>query len=122
MGADLDLYSIFCTVARCGSLSNAAKVLYVSQPAISQSMHRLEFMLGCKLFTRTSRGIALTNEGNMLFSYADKAISLIQAAEDKLNRMRTLQSGCLSVGASDTLCQFFLLPHLKEFHAEYPNV
>ena len=53
MPADLDLYSIFCTVARCGSLSHAARELYVSQPAISQSMHRLEYMLGCTLFTRT---------------------------------------------------------------------
>ena len=57
MPADLDLYSIFCTVARCGSLSHAARELYVSQPAISQSMHRLEYTLGCTLFTRTSRGI-----------------------------------------------------------------
>ena len=56
MPTDLDLYSIFCTVARCGSLSHAARELYVSQPAISQSMHRLEYTLGCTLFTRTSRG------------------------------------------------------------------
>ena len=122
MDADLDLYSIFCTVARCGSLSNAAKELYVSQPAISQSMHRLEYALGCKLFTRTSRGIALTNEGEILFAYADKAIGLIEAAEDKLNRMRTLQSGTLVIGASDTLCQSFLLPFVDKFHAEYPHI
>ncbi len=122
MAADLDLYSIFCTVARCGSLSHAARELYVSQPAISQSMHRLEYMLGCTLFTRTSRGITLTNEGRILYSYADKAISLITAAEDKLNRMRTLQSGGLMIGASDTLCQYFLLPYLEKFHMEYPEV
>ncbi len=122
MNADLDLYSIFCTVARCGSLSHAARELYVSQPAISQSMHRLEYMLGCTLFTRTSRGITLTSEGKMLYSYAEKAISLISAAEDKLNRMRTLQSGALMIGASDTLCQFFLLPYLNEFHAIYPDI
>lgn len=122
MTADLDLYSIFCTVARCGSLSHAARELYVSQPAISQSMHRLEYMLGCTLFTRNSRGITLTSEGRMLYSYADKAVSLISAAEDKLNRMRTLRSGGLMIGASDTLCQFFLLPFLERFHTEYPDV
>ncbi|MDR0839875.1 MAG: LysR family transcriptional regulator [Christensenellaceae bacterium] len=122
MPADLDLYSIFCTVARCGSLSHAARELYVSQPAISQSMHRLEYMLGCTLFTRTSRGISLTSEGRMLYSYADKAVSLITAAEDKLHRMRTLQSGGLMIGASDTLCQFFLLPYLEKFHTQYPEV
>lgn len=122
MPADLDLYSIFCTVARCGSLSHAARELYVSQPAISQSMHRLEYTLGCTLFTRTSRGITLTSEGRMLYSYADKAVSLIAAAEDRLNRMRTLQSGGLMIGASDTLCQFFLLPYLDKFHRDYPDV
>ena len=122
MTADLDLYSIFCTVARCGSLSHAARELYVSQPAISQSMHRLEYMLGCTLFTRTSRGITLTSEGRMLYSYASKAVSLISAAEDKLNRMRTLQSGTLMIGASDTLCQSFLLPYLDSFHAQYPDI
>lgn len=122
MSADLDLYSIFCTVARCGSLSHAARELYVSQPAVSQSMHRLEDCLGCTLFTRTSRGIALTSEGRLLYSYADRAVSLISAAEDKLNRMRTLQSGGLMIGASDTLCQFFLLPYLNTFHTQYPEV
>jgi dTDP-glucose pyrophosphorylase len=79
-------------------------------------------MLGCTLFTRNSRGITLTSEGRMLYSYASKAVSLITAAEDRLNRMRTLQSGGLMIGASDTLCQFFLLPFLERFHTEYPEV
>ena len=122
MPTGLDLYSRFCTVARCCSLSQAARELYVSQPAISQSMHRLEYMLGCKLFTRTSRGVTLTSEGKMLHSYAEKAVSLIAAAEDRLNRMRTLQSGGLMIGASDTLCQYFLLPYLDRFHREYPDI
>lgn len=122
MAADLELYRVFCTVARCGSLSHAARELYISQPAVSQAMRRLEDSLGCSLFTRNSRGIMLTSEGRMLFSYADKAVSLVSAAEDKLNRMRTLQSGGLMIGASDTLCQYFLLPFLERFHAEYPAV
>ncbi|HOF94710.1 MAG TPA: LysR family transcriptional regulator, partial [Clostridia bacterium] len=122
MSADLELYRVFCTAARCGSLSHAARELYISQPAVSQAMRRLEESLGCSLFTRTSRGITLTSEGKMLYSYADKAVRLLYAAEDKLNRMQTLQSGGLMIGASDTLCQFFLLPYLKRFHYEYPEV
>lgn len=122
MSADLELYRVFCTVARCGSLSHAARELYISQPAVSQAMRRLEDNLSCSLFTRTSRGITLTSEGRMLFSYADKAVSLVAAAEDKLNRMRTLQSGGLMIGASDTLCQYFLLPYLEHFHKEYPEI
>ncbi|MDR1619547.1 MAG: LysR family transcriptional regulator [Clostridiales bacterium] len=122
MPADLELYRVFCTVARCGSLSHAARELYISQPAVSQAMRRLEDSLGCSLFTRTSRGITFTGEGRMLYSYADKAVSLVTAAEDKLNRMRTLQSGGLMIGASDTLCQYFLLPYLERFHSEYPEV
>lgn len=122
MSVDLELYRVFCTVARCGSLSHAARELYISQPAVSQAMRRLEDSLHCSLFTRTSRGITLTSEGRMLYSYADKAVSLVSAAEDKLTRMRTLQSGGLMIGASDTLCQYFLLPYLKRFHSEYPEV
>ena len=122
MSADLELYRVFCTVARCGSLSHAARELYISQPAVSQAMRRLEDSLGCSLFTRTSRGITLTSEGRMLYSYADKAVHLVAAAEDKLNRMRTLQSGGLMIGASDTLCQYYLLPLLERFHSEYPEV
>ncbi len=122
MSADLELYRVFCTVARCGSLSHAARELYISQPAVSQAMRRLEDSLGCHLFTRTSRGITLTSEGRLLYGYADKAVNLVNAAEDKLNRMRTLQSGGLMIGASDTLCQYFLLPFLEKFHFEYPEV
>ncbi len=122
MAADLELYRVFCTVAHCGSLSHAARELYISQPAVSQAMRRLEDSLGCSLFTRTSRGITLTSEGRMLYGYADRAVSLVSAAEDKLNRMRTLQSGGLMIGASDTLCQYFLLPYLEKFHGEYPEV
>jgi len=122
MSADLELYRVFCTVARYGSLSHAARELYISQPAVSQAMRRLEDSLGCPLFIRTSRGITLTGEGRMLYSYADKAIYLINSAEDKLKRMLTLQSGGLMIGASDTLCQFLLLPYLERFHSEYPEV
>lgn len=122
MDADLGLYNIFCTVAKNGSLSKAAQELQVSQPAISQAMHKLEKNLDCKLFTRTSRGVVLTAEGELLFSYADKAVGLISAVEDKLYQVRHLQSGVLKLGASDTLCQSFLLPHLARFRHKLPNI
>ena len=98
MPTDLDYTAYSAPLRAAEAFSHAARELYVSQPAISQSMHRLEYTLGCTLFTRTSRGISLTSEGRMLYSYADKAVSLIAAAEDKLNRMRTLQSGGLMIG------------------------
>ena len=113
MPADLDLYSIFCTVARCGSLSHAARELYVSQPAISQSMHRLEYMLAALSLPAPAVAITLTSEGRMLYSYADKAISLISAAEDKLNRMRTLQSGGLMIAPATLCASFSCCPTLK---------
>ena len=63
----LSQYRIFHEVARCGNISRAAKELYISQPAISKAISKLEENLNTKLFIRNSRGVQLTKEGNILF-------------------------------------------------------
>ena len=67
MNQNLSSYWIFYTVANAGNISKAAKELYISQPAISKSIQKLEENLGCKLFSRSSRGVVLTDEGQLLF-------------------------------------------------------
>ena len=59
----LDLYHVFCAVARCRSVTLAAEELYLSQPAVSRSIRQLEQALDCRLFLRTPKGVALTSEG-----------------------------------------------------------
>ncbi|WP_368901812.1 LysR family transcriptional regulator [Oceanobacillus oncorhynchi] len=122
MTGKLDLYYLFYTVGKNKSFSKAAKELYMSQPAISQSMAQLEKELDTRLFNRLSKGVTLTDEGNLLFEYVSSALQFIQAGEEKLLEFKNLIIGELKIGVSDTISRFFLLPYLETFHNRYPNL
>lgn len=122
MSIKLDLYKIFCEVAKCGSFSKAAKSLYMTQPAISQAIMQLESNLEVRLFTRTPRGVVLTNEGEILFEYVNSGINLIDVGEKKVMESKNLMAGELRIGVGDTISRYFLLPFLEEFHSNYPNI
>lgn len=122
MVSKLDLYRIFWQVAKSKSFSNAARVLYMTQPAISQSIMQLEKELDIRLFNRTTKGVTLTNEGNHLFSYVNSAINLIDSGEEKLLEFKNLSIGELKIGVGDTISRYFLLPYLERFHNEYSNI
>ena len=112
MAVKLDLYRIFCEVAEEESISDAAKSLYISQSAVSQSIRQLEEQLQVRLFSRQPRGVTLTAEGRMLFDYVRNAIGLIETGEDKLQQTRKLMLGDLVIGASDTVTRNLLLYYL----------
>ncbi|WP_077369105.1 LysR family transcriptional regulator [Anaerosalibacter sp. Marseille-P3206] len=122
MSIRLDLYKIFCEVAKHKSFSKASKVLYMTQPAVSQAIMQLEDELGLRLFTRTPRGVILTNEGQMLFEYANSAINLINVGEKKIMESKNLMVGNLRIGVGDTISRYFLLPFLEKYHNQYPNI
>lgn len=122
MGASLDLYRVFCQVARDKSITLAAQALYLSQPAVSRNIRRLEEELGCPLFVRTPKGVQLTGEGETLFRHVSAGLEQIRQGEKKLYEQVNLESGEICVGASDMTLQFFLLPYLEAFHREYPGV
>lgn len=85
---DLELYRVFCTVAKCGSLSKAARELFVSQPAVSQSIKQLENQLGVPLFVRTYKGIELSESGKLIIADVEHAMELLDGAENILRRQR----------------------------------
>lgn len=122
MVVKLELYRVFCEVAKQKSLSKAASSLYMTQPAVSQSIAQLERELGLRLFTRTSKGVILTNEGKLLFEYANSAINLINKGEEKLEEWKNLSAGELKIGVGDTISRYFLLPYLEKFHKLYSNI
>ncbi|MCL2010386.1 MAG: LysR family transcriptional regulator [Synergistaceae bacterium] len=122
MYINLDLYRFFCEAAKTGNVTKAAERLYVSQSAVSQSIMHLEDKLGCKLFNRSKRGIQLTPEGEVLFSYVNNAVSLIENAQEKISSMKSLRDGAIKIGASDTACSLFLLPFLNNFNMAYPDI
>lgn len=122
MEANLNLYFIFYTVANCKNISAAAKELYISQPAISKAISRLESNLDTTLFIRNSRGVTLTAEGEYLYEQVKSAFICIQNGEDRIKKMNELGIGHLSIGVSTTLCKFLLLPSLSQFKKENPHI
>lgn len=122
MEQTLSSYRIFYAVANNGNISKAAKELYISQPAISKSIQKLEESLGVKLFERSSRGVAMTPEGELLYTHVKSAFETLTIGEDRLRRSIALGMGNLAIGASSTLCKYILLPYLKDFIKEYPHI
>ncbi|WP_097027837.1 LysR family transcriptional regulator [Clostridium peptidivorans] len=118
----LDLYKVFCEVTKYESFSKGAKALYMTQPAVSQAIMQLEEELEVRLFTRTSRGVVLTNEGRLLFEYANSAINLINVGEEKLLESKNIMLGELKIGVGDAISRYFLPPYLDKFHSEYPSI
>lgn len=122
MNQNLSSYRIFYTVANAGNISKAAKELYISQPAISKSIQKLEESLNCKLFSRSSRGVVLTEEGELLYGHVKEAFETLTLGEDKLKRSIELGVGHLRIGVSSTLCKYMLLPYLQEFIKRNPHI
>lgn len=119
---NLNLYHIFYVTAGAGNISSAAKELYISQPAISKAIAKLENGLNTTLFTRNSRGVKLTGDGEILYKQLDQAFHAIRQGEETLKRNGELGVGELSIGVSSTLCKYVLLPYLKQFIHENPYV
>ena len=122
MAVKLELYRVFKEVAETGNISVAAKNLYISQSAVSQSVKQLETALQARLFARSPRGVSLTSEGQMLYQYVRSALGLIATGEDKLSQAQQLLLGTLVIGASDTVTTQFLVPYLDEFHRLHPGI
>lgn len=122
MEQNLSQYKIFYEVAKAGNISKAAKELYISQPAISKAIGKLEDSLGLSLFTRSSRGVQLTSEGEILFEHAREAFEALERGEQELRRIQEFDIGHLRIGVSNTLCKYVLLPYLKTFIDQYPHM
>jgi len=117
-----ELYKVFYWAAKTGSLTKAAKSLYITQPSVSHAIKQLEDSFGMTLFYRNSKGVALTQEGNILYSYIEQSQILITLAEEKLAALKNLESGELRIGGSDSLFKHYLLAYLEKFHRDFPAV
>ncbi len=122
MDINLEYYRIFYYVAKYKSITAAAGQLSISQPAVSQAVRHLEQAASCALFVRTAKGVRLTKEGEMLYSYVARGYEMILSGERKLAEMLNLTQGEICIGASDMTLKYYLLPHLEQFHAQYPSI
>lgn len=118
----LSSYHIFNAVAEAGNISKAAKTLYISQPAISRAVSKLEQNLSVKLFIRSSRGVHLTEEGKLLYEHTKSAFDSLRQGEENLRRINNLGAGQLHIGVSTTLCKHILMPYLQSFIQQYPHI
>lgn len=122
MNIDLELYRVFYVVAKNKHMTRASEELHISQPAISQSIKKLEDQLGGTLFLRSNKGMELTEEGKMFYEYVKGALELINNAENEFTSFKDLSKGEIKIGCSTTLTKLILMDTLKQFHSDYPSI
>ena len=122
MDINYELYKVFYYVAISLSFSEASKQLFISQSAVSQSIKTLEKKLGISLFIRSTKRVQLTPEGETLLRHIEPAMNLIKRGENQIMEASNLGGGQLRIGASDTICRYYLVPFLNRFHKTHPNV
>ncbi len=122
MNIDLELYNIFYITANCKSITDAAKKLHISQPALTRTIQKLEEQLNGRLFYRSKKGIALTEEGKLLYNYIRPAIEQVSNAEKQFSTLSKINMGNIKIGTSNTILKFFLIKHLKKFSQQLPQI
>lgn len=119
---NLNLYKTFYDVAKCGSISQAAKSCYTSQPAISKSIKKLEEELDTQLFYRNLSGVELTDKGRELLYFVEKSYNNLIIAERSMLETENLERGKLSIGMPSNIGSFFLFDKIMDFHQKFPNI
>lgn len=122
MNVNLDYYKIFYYVAKYENFTRAAQALGNSQPNVTRAMNCLEQQINSTLFVRTNRGVQLTQEGKRLYEHVSIAMAQLLEAEEELADDEGIFQGSISIGASETALNIFLLDILKSFHKMYPKV
>ncbi|WP_027339627.1 LysR family transcriptional regulator [Halonatronum saccharophilum] len=122
MNINYELYKTFYYVAQNLSFSQAAKDLFISQSAVSQSIKSLEKELNTSLFIRNTKKVSLTKEGQLLFKHIEPAFNLIKSGERSIQEINSFENGEIHIGANDTISKDFLLPYLQKFHQLYPQI
>ncbi|GGB81716.1 transcriptional regulator [Marinobacterium zhoushanense] len=112
----------FVELARAGSMSRAATLLSVAQPAISRQLRSLEEEMGLALFTRTGRGVELTDAGRVLLERANSIIENVNELSEEVRGLKGVVSGKVRIGLPPTESQFFAAPLVLRINEKYPNV
>ena len=122
MYINYDYYHMFYYVAKYGSVTQAARVLFCNQPNLTRAIKTLEGELGCSLFIRNNRGVKLTPEGSRLYERVRVAFESIEAGETEIIESKNLKTGSVYVATSEVALHCVLLPALKEYRTLYPGI
>ena len=117
-----ELLKIFVKVAETKNISKAAEELFISQPAVSQSIKKLESEVGGKLFYRTNKGLVLTEEGSAFNDYVKNALMLINQGVDVFHNYKEFKVGTINIGIPTSLTKIVLTNAMQKFHKQYPNI
>lgn len=122
MNSNFEYYKVFYYVSKYENLTKAAAVLKTSQPAVTRTIHNLENVLGCRLFTRSKSGMKLTPEGKIFYEYVAAGCAQFFKAEDNLNNLISLENGTIYISATETALHCYLFEAVRDFNIQYPNV
>lgn len=122
MNIDLELYRIFCEVVKYKNITKTAKSLYITQSAITQSIQKLENILGGKLFYRNRNGVELTEEGINLYGYIKDSVEKMCNAENIFLNYLTLKTGRIRIGGGNSIITNLIYNPLKIFCDNYPDI
>ena len=122
MNSNFEYYKIFYYVAKYENLTKAATALKTSQPAVTRTIHKLEGVLGCRLFTRSKTGMKLTPEGRTFYGYVAAGCAQFFKGENDLSNLISLENGTIYISATETALHCYLFQAMEEFNSLYPNV
>lgn len=123
MNIDLNAYKTFYLVAKYKSFTKASQELFVSQPAVTQTIKKLEDQLNIELFNRSANGkITLTAAGEVVYYYAEKIFNLAVANKTVVEQARDASFEVINIGVPTHIGSFYLVKYLKMFNEKYPNV
>lgn len=122
MNSNFEYYKAFYYVAKYENLTKASSVLKTSQPAVTRTIHNLENDLGCRLFTRSKKGMTLTPEGNTFYKYVAAGCAQFFKGENDLSNLISLENGTIYISATETALHCYLFEAMGEFNQKYPNV
>lgn len=110
------------TIREVRSLSKAADLLYISQPALTYRLHNLEKEFGARILNRHAAGVSFTEQGEYILHYAEDMLYQLQRTKDFIQNTKNPVQGQLRLGISTVFAKFKVAPILKEFKSRFPAV
>ena len=122
MAINFEYYKVFYYVAKYKKISLAAEKLYISQPAVTQTIKKLEEQMGGNLLVRTPKGIELSETGKMLYELINESVEVLDNAEYMFSKYKNLEEGSIRIRSGGNATKHILYNALEKFGTDYPNL
>lgn len=119
---NFEAYKVFCCVAKYKNITKASHELFVSQPAITQTIKKLESQTGYKLFYRTKQGVELTDNGQILYDYIKLPVECLNKGRERIIEVNIASTKTIRIGSGTTLIKTILINPLKAYTSSNPDI